>query len=58
MTKVTINGQAVDFEGAVALMDSDLREALHAAGIESEQEFADRYAAAHRERFGEEFRVN
>ena len=59
MTTVTINNQAVDFDGAVALMDDDLREAVHSAFIEgTEQDFADMYAAAHKARFGSVFAVN
>lgn len=56
MGKVELNGQIVDFDGAVALMDDETREAVHDqfAG-ESEQDFILAYAAAHREKFGEIF---
>lgn len=56
MTAITdINGKEIDFDAAVMLMDDDLREELHAEGIENEQEFLERYAAAHQKRFSEEF---
>lgn len=51
-----INGNQVDFEAAVNLMDDDLREELHDEMAPcSDQEFADAYAKAHEERFGEQF---
>lgn len=55
--KVTVAGRQVDFDAAVNLMDDELREQLHAQGIESEQAFADAYAEAHAEKFGETFVV-
>lgn len=59
MTKVNINGQMVDFDGAVALMDDEIRESVNADfDGETEQDFIDRYVAAHRSRFGAEFKVN
>lgn len=57
--QVKINGQTVDFDAAVALMDDDIREALHAEGVEDEQAFVDAYCARHAEKFGgEEFAVH
>lgn len=65
MTKVRINGQMVDLDGAAALMDDDIREQVNAefieadrAGSEEAQNFANRYCQLHREKFGEEFVVN
>lgn len=59
MTKVTINNQTVDFDGAVALMDDETRELVHATfDGDSEQAFIDAYAAAHLAKFGAEFVVN
>lgn len=50
------DGKPVDFEQAMALADRDVCEALHAEGIESRQEFFDRYAEEHAAKFdGEEF---
>ena len=48
-------GKALDFDAVVNVMDDETREAVAAEGIESEQEFFDRYCEAHRERFGEDF---
>lgn len=50
-----INGKPIDFDAAVNLMDDDLREELHSAGIESEQAFIEAYAKLHAGRFGEAF---
>ena len=33
------NGNNIDFEAAVMLMDDEIREQLHGTGIEDEQEF-------------------
>ena len=50
------NGEAVDYEAAVNLMDDDLREELHSELAPcSNQEFFNAYAKAHKERFGEDF---
>lgn len=59
MTKVVYNGQMVDCDGAVMLMDGDTRETVHStfAG-DTDQEFIDAYAASHLAKFGEEFVVN
>lgn len=48
-------GTPIDYAAAVAAMDDDLREELHAEGVETRQGFLELYAAAHAERFGEEF---
>lgn len=57
--QVTLNGQTIDFDAAVNLMDDDIREELHAKMAPcTEQEFLDAYIQAHAEKFaGEEFRV-
>ena len=54
--KVILNGCEVDFAACVNLMDDEIREALHAEGIETEQEFLDRYIVEHAKKYnGEEF---
>lgn len=57
-TVVNQFGIEIDFEVAANMMDDELREELHAEGIESNQEFFDRYAAAHMEKFGEEWELD
>jgi hypothetical protein len=52
---VIVDGQAVDFDAVVDLMDYQIREDLHSQGLETEQAFIDAYAAAHEARFGETF---
>lgn len=54
-TVTDCSGREVDFDAVVALMDDGAREELHAEGIEGAQEFFERYAQAHAERFGEGF---
>jgi uncharacterized glyoxalase superfamily protein PhnB len=49
---------SIDFDTAVNMMDDDIREQLHAAGIDSEQEFFDAYAAAHMDKFGEPWELD
>ena len=52
---MTIRNQynvTIDFDVAVNMMDDEIREQLHAEGIDTEQEFFDRYAAAHLDKFG------
>lgn len=49
-------GRTIDFDAAVNLMDDELREQIHNEMAPcSQQEFFDRYAVAHYERFGEEW---
>ena len=56
--KVILNGCEVDFDACVNLMDDEIREALHAEGIETEQKFLDRYIAEHAKKYsGEEFTI-
>lgn len=60
MSKVTLNGQQIEFEAAVNLMDDEIRERLHSE-IDpcSDQDFLDAYVEAHSTAFdGEEFQVN
>ena len=54
------NGQHVDFDGAVALMDDDICERIHfiAPDLSNKQSFFDLYCAAHYVKFGDEFIVN
>ena len=47
------NGTQVNYDVAVSLMDDGLREALHAEGYHTPQEFFAAYEAAHEEKFGE-----
>ena len=56
-TAVTIGGVVVSLEAAAELMDDDIREALHAEGVDDPQEFVDRYCKAHLAKFGEAFTV-
>lgn len=56
--KVILNGYEVDFDACVNLMDDEIRETLHAEGIETEQEFLDRYIEEHAKKYnGEEFTI-
>lgn len=56
MKAVNVNGNEVAMEVAVNLMDDEIRETLHNAMAECEdQEFVDAYCAAHKEKFGEVF---
>jgi hypothetical protein len=53
------DGQTVDYEGAVMLMDDEIREDLHTQASDwTEQEFMNAYCAAHLAKYGEEFIVN
>lgn len=57
--KVILDGQEVDFDACVELMDDDLREELHAeyAGEVTPQEFLDLYCEAHYKKYGQEFEI-
>jgi len=57
MKKVFLNDNEVSFDACVALMDDDIREEIHAEGIEDEQEFLDAYCDRHLEKYGEEFQI-
>ena len=51
------NGNNIDFEAAVMLMDDEIREQLHGIGIEDEQEFYNVYCEKHYEKYNEEFEI-
>jgi hypothetical protein len=52
------DGREVDYDSAVALMDDDIREGLHATLAScSEQDFFDAYLIAHYVKYGEEFTI-
>ena len=51
------NGNKIDFEAAVMLMDDEIREQLHGTGIEDEQEFYNAYCEKHYEKYNEEFEI-
>ena len=55
---VAANGDMIDFDAAVNLMDDDLREVVHAQFAPcSDQEFYNQYCELHYESYGEEFYV-
>jgi hypothetical protein len=57
--EVKIAGQFVDFDGAVNLMDDEIRERLHMDMAPcGEQEFVDAYCHEHEHKFNEIFVVN
>ena len=59
MRKVMYNGEMVDFEVAVNLMDDEIREAVHADLAPcTEQEFIDEYVKRHEAKYGETFVIN
>lgn len=56
--KVLLNGNEVDFDAAVNMMDDELREELHNKLAPcSDQDFMDAYAEAHQAKFGEQFEI-
>lgn len=56
---VNLNGQEISYAAAEALMDDDIREELHRELAPcSEEEFLEAYCKAHKEKYGEEFRVD
>lgn len=56
--KVMLNGYEVSFEACVNMMDDEIREFLHEEGIETEQEFIDRYVEEHAKKYnGEKFTI-
>lgn len=59
MAKVMLNGEMVDFDVAVNMMDFELCEELHNKLAPcTDQEFMDEYCKAHQAKFGEEFVIN
>lgn len=58
MANVMLNGEMVDFEAAVNLMDDEIREAVHADLAPcTDQEFMDEYARRHEEKYGQSFEL-
>lgn len=56
MKIINESGKEIDFDVAVALMDDDVREAVHSNCAPcTEQEFFDAYCDAHAEKFHEKF---
>lgn len=59
ITVINKNEVEIDYEGAVMLMDDDLREELHGELAPcTEQEFFTAYENAHEEKFGEEWELS
>lgn len=58
MKQVQLNGVFVNFEACVALMDDEIREALHMEMAPcGGQEFLDAYVQRHLEKYGEGFAI-
>ena len=56
--KVLLNGNLVDFDVVVNMMDDDLREELHNKLAPcTDQEFMDAYIEAHEAKFNERFEI-
>lgn len=52
------NGNKIDFDAAVSLMDDNIREELHSEIAPcTDQEFYDAYCERHKEVYEEDFRV-
>ena len=59
MKVINSNGYELDFEAAAALMDDEIREAIHAELAPcSEQEFFTAYEKAHAEKYGGEWELS
>lgn len=59
MANVRLNGEMVNFDAAVSLMDDEIRETVHADLAPcTDQEFIDEYVKRHEEKYGETFEVN
>lgn len=58
-SKVVLNGEEVDFDACVELMDDGIREELHAkyAGKVTNQEFLDFYCKAHHEKYRKKLEI-
>jgi hypothetical protein len=55
-TTVLLNGEQVDFDACVNLMDDDLRELVHRDIAPcSDQQFLDEYCKRHFDKYGEDF---
>lgn len=58
MKVINQNGEEIDFEVAVSLMDDEIREDLNRELAPcTEQEFFKAYEKAHEEKYGEEFQI-
>lgn len=58
MKVINQNGEEIDFEVAVSLMDDEIREDLNRELAPcTEQEFFKAYENAHEEKYGEEFQI-
>lgn len=59
---INMNGTEIDFDSAVALMDDELREKVHAAIIPSRRDdpqwFFSVYEVCHREKYGEDWELS
>lgn len=56
--KVLLNGNLVDFDAAVNMMDDEIREKLHNKLAPcTDQEFMDAYVEAHEAKFNERFEI-
>ena len=59
MANVMLNGEMVDFDVAVNIMDDDIREEVHADLAPcTDQEFIDEYVKRHEAKYGETFVIN
>ncbi len=58
MTICNQYGVSIEFDVAVNMMDDNIREALHAEGIDDAQEFFNCYAVAHLNKFGESWELD
>lgn len=58
MKVINQNGEEIDFEVAVSLMDDEIREDLNRElATCTEQEFFEAYEKAHADKYGEEFQI-
>lgn len=56
---VNLSGTIIDYEGALQMMDDDLRDYLHMDLFPcSNQEFFTAYEIVHKEKFGEDFELS
>lgn len=59
MTKVMLNGEMVDFDVAVNMMDDEICEAVHEDIAPcTDQAFIDEYVKRHEAKYGETFVIN
>ena len=58
MKVINRSGKEIDFDVAVNLMDDEIREELHSAGYDTEQEFFTAYEEAHEARTGQEWELS